>query len=340
MNFARDELETITREVLAPGKELSDLVLQAAALREFFERVTHFNIDPTRNIATGETRLDSGLAISPTLAAMCVRESFRTLAFIRGLAEAISDSLCPGRPVRVLYAGCGPFALLALPLMTVFPCEQTTFTLLDVHQECIDGALSLIDSLGISSSLDDAVCVDAAQYEIPADRKPDIIVSEAMAVCLRNEPQVAIARHLLTQAPAAKMLPRSVSVAVCMLDSAKEYVLMPSDYIGEFPAPERDRIYLGEIFELDAGNIHKWHGIADNYLPAGRIQIPGLLESRYQPCLITSIEIYGKYRLQDYDSSLTIPQPLRGRSGPLGGKILQFHYKLGANPGLAYEELS
>lgn len=337
MNSDLGELEKITREIINPEKELKDLILAAEALRDLFERWTHFRIDPERDIGTGETRLDSGLAISPTLAAMCIRELFRTPAFIRGLHEAISDAMHSGKPVHVLYAGCGPYALLAVPLMTVFPPEQVKFTLLDIHQECLDQALALIESLGLSQHINDSLCVDATCYKIPADKKPDVIVSETMSVCLHNEPQVSIARCLLSQAPDARMVPQSVSVEVCALNWSKEHVFMPSDYVGEIPTPKRDRIYLGKIFELDATNICNWHGIEGDRLPAGSVKIPTTLEPRYHPHLLTRITVYGKNRLQDYDCSLTLPKPLRGKPVFAGGETLQFHYQLGANPELKYE---
>lgn len=335
----REELKTITGEILESDKKLIDLIPQAQALREFFEGITHFSIDPLRDIATGQTRLDSGLAISPTLAAMCVREAFRTIAFIRGLAEAIEDTLRPDRPVRVLYAGCGPYALLAVPLMTVFSPEQVRFTLLDIHQESVDSVLHLIETLGFSSHIECAICADATRYEIPVSNRPDVIVSETMAVCLHNEPQVSIARQLLTQAPEARLVPQSISVGVCMLDWSKEHVLMPADHVGEIPAPKRDRIHLGRIFELDAAGIHGWKSIDGDRLPAGLVRIPDSLDNRYRPYLMTRIAVYGKNRLQDYDSSLTIPQPLAGRPTFTGGEALQFHYRLGANPELKYEVL-
>ena len=100
---------------------------------------------------------------------------------------------------------------------------------------------------------------------------------------------------------------------------------------------KRDRIHLGKIFELDAANIRSWQGIDDDHLPAGRVRIPESLDSRYRPYLMTRIEVFGESRLQDYDSSLTIPQPLYGRPVFSGGERLQFYYKLGANPGLGYE---
>lgn len=339
MIYDRDELETITRGILEPDRALCELVPQAQALREFFEGMAHFSIDPTGDTGAGQTRLDCGLAISPMFAAMCLREAFRTLAFIRGLAEAIEDAMQPERPVRVLYAGCGPYALLAVPLMTIFPPEQVKFTLLDIHQQCVDDAMSLIHSLGLSPYIDSAVCADATLYTIPATEKPDVIASETMAVCLHNEPQVSIARHLLTQAPEARMVPQSVSVEVCMLDWAKEHVLVPSDYIGEIPAPQRDRIHLGKIFELDGASIRSWQLNNSDRLPAGRVQIPESLENRYRPYLMTRIAVYGKHRLLDYDSSLTIPRALRVKPALTGGEILQFHYQLGSNPELRYEVL-
>lgn len=333
-----DELKRISSAILDPEKTLTDLIPEAQALRDLFERKARFCIDHRRDLAAGESRLDSGLAISPTLAAMCIRELFRTTAFVRGLGTAIRDALYSGRPAHVLYAGCGPYATLAVPLMAAFTREQVSFTLLDIHQESLDKALALIDSFGLSHYVDASVCADATRYRIPADEKPDVIVSETMAVCLHNEPQVSIARHLLAQAPDARMVPQSVSVEACLLDLSREHVVMPAGFDGEFPQPARDRIYLGKIFELDTANIHRWEGLAGDRLPAGRVTIPAQPESRYRPYLLTRIEVYGDARLQDYDCSLTPPQPLRGKVE--GGETLQFHYRLGNNPQLCHEAVA
>lgn len=330
-----DELSRIAGEIVALEKELGDLIPQATALRDLFERLANFRLDHERDIADGQTRLNDGLAISPTLAAMCMHELFRTLAFIRGLHEAIHDAASSHRPVRVLYAGCGPYALLAVPLMTVFSREDVVFTLLDIHPECLEKARALIDLLGLAHYLDDCICADATRYKIPADKTPDVIVSETMAVTLHNEPQVAIARHLLTQAPDALMVPQSVSVEACLLDWSREHVSMPADHVGEFPKPDRDRIYLGKIFELDAAGIRSWLDIDGDTLPAGKVKMPSPLESRYRPHLMTNIVVYGKHRLQNYDCSLTLPQRLRGKIE--AGDELQFRYRLGNHPGLVHE---
>jgi hypothetical protein len=331
-----EALAAITREILRPERELGDLIPQAQALRDLFERWTHFRIAPDRDIATGQTRLAGGLAISPTLAAMCARELFRTLAFIRGLAQAVTDAAQPGRPVRVLYAGCGPYALLAAPLMTVFSPEQVTFALLDIHQECLDSAIALIGTLGLSNHVTGSVCTDATSYRIPTDAAPDVVVSETMAVCLRNEPQVSIARNLLQQAPTARMVPQSVSVDVALLNGAKEFVLLAPDHEGDIPLAERDRIHLGTVFELSSDTIRRWEGLDGEHLPAGEVTLPLPLESRYRPHLLTRIAVYGDNHLRDYDCSLTVPQPLRCKHQFTGGETIRFLYKAGAHPELVY----
>lgn len=328
-----DELRRIAQEIVDPGKELADLIPQAEALRDLIERRANFRIDHERDIASGESRLEYGLAISPALAAMCIRELFRTPAFIRGLHDAIDDAAKPHRPVRVLYAGCGPYALLALPLMAILPRERAVFTLLDIHPECLDQARALITSFGLDHYLDDCLCEDATRYRIPEDRIPDVVVSETMAVCLRNEPQVAIARNLLTQAPAASMVPQSVSVEAHLINWSREHVVMPAGFTGEFPEPDRDRVYLGKIFELDAAGIRNWRGIEGDELPAGKIRIPAPLESKYTPYLLTNIVTYGRHRLRDYDCSLTAPQRLRGDFK--AGDEVQFRYQLGSYPQLS-----
>lgn len=338
MNDDLLKLKQITRTILNPEKQLKDLIVEAQELRDLFEGLTNFQIHPEEGIGAGETRLQSGLAISPTTAAMCIRELFRTCAFIRGLGEAIRDSMHSKQPVRVLYAGCGPYALLAVPLMTAFSKEQVVFTLLDVHRQCLDDAKKLIDSFGLSGYVDDYLCVDATSYRIPDDKKPDVIVSETMSVALHNEPQVSIARNLLSQVSSAKMVPQQISVELCLVNGAKEHVFMPADFVGEFPEPERDRIYLGNVFELSVPSIQGWDKIDGDRLPASRIKIPSPINRKYRLHFLTKITVYKQTRLDDYDCSLTMPKPLRGEIQ--GGEMLQFYYRLGNHPELRYDKVN
>lgn len=338
MNDGPERLGDIARAILDAKRRPAEMFVEAEALRDWLEARSSFRMDPEQDIAAGETWLDDGRAVSPTMAAFCLREPARTVAFIRGLGMAIRDASNrsgPGRPVRVLYAGCGPYATLAVPLMALFSPEAVRFTLLDIHGDCLEHAESLIAALGFTGHVEAYACEDATRYRIPAESRPDVIVSETMAVGLRNEPQVAIARHLLAQAPSARMVPQSVSIEACLLNGAKEHRLMPAGHVGEFPEPQRDRVSLGTLFTLDAGNIRSWEKLGGERLPAGLLTFPSTLEPRYRPHLLTRIAVYGDVCLQDYDTGLTRPLRLKGEFE--GGASLRFHYRLGTKPGLHYE---
>jgi len=335
-----ENLTRIAQDILDPMNTLADLIPHIGELRALLERHTLLKLTPEVNLGESRTMLDSGMAVSPLMAAFCAREVCRSAAFIKGAGAAVQDAAREDRPVRVLYAGCGPFALLALPLMAVFPAKQAVFTLIDIHPESLRCAQHLIDGFGFSGHVVEYVCADATCYQIPPDLIPDVIVSETMNVCLGKEPQVTIERHLLAQAPDALMVPQAISVEVCLLNPSKEHAPIDSAQPEKFVEPVRDRIYLGKIFELNAENIRQWADIAEDRLPAGSIAIPTPLLQRYQLRLLTRIVVYGQTCLQDYDSSLNLPQALPGKPMFAGGEILQFHYQLGAHPGLCYEIVS
>jgi hypothetical protein len=67
------------------------------------------------------------------------------------------------QPIHVLYAGCGPFALLALPLMTAFSKQEVVFTLIDIHPESLRCARHLIDSFGYGAHVRAYACADATK---------------------------------------------------------------------------------------------------------------------------------------------------------------------------------
>ncbi|MGK5050062.1 hypothetical protein [Janthinobacterium sp. RB2P8] len=103
----------------------------------------------------------------------------------------------------MLYAGCGPFALLALPVMALLGASDVQFAILDVHAETLAYARELIAALGLDRHVAAYICADAAAHRIPADAMPDVIVSATMNTALGKEPQVAILRNLQAQAPAS-----------------------------------------------------------------------------------------------------------------------------------------
>jgi hypothetical protein len=331
---ARATLRRLAWAITDAGRAPASLVRQSVELRELLERCAPLRPAEESDLGANQTRTAGGLAISPIKAALCAREPFRTICFIKGLAAAIAAARQPGRPVRVLYAGCGPFATLALPLMTLLDSTQAVFTLVDIHPESLVCARQMVGQLGLDASVAGFVLADATTLRLDPQALPDVIVSETMNAALRSEPQVAIFRHLAAQAPHALLVPQSVTVEACLLRMGKE---LPPPLDGPDAAPQppqRERIALGRIFTLDAAAIRSWAALPGPLLPAAAIEVPAEVPDGMQARLLTRIVTFGPHGLDDYESSLNLPQRLPGKLVLAGGEHLQFAYRLAGNPGL------
>ena len=325
-------LQALARDIVSPARERDSLFREVVDLSRMLERLSGVTPDVHVSVGANETVTAAGLAISPVKAALCAREPLRTIVFIRGLAAAIEQVRRPDRPVRVLYAGCGPLATLALPLMTLLDPEQASFTLVDIHAASLDSARALVRRLGLETHVAGYVLADACSLRLDPAALPDVIVSETMNAALRSEPQVAIMRHLATQAPQALLVPESVTVEACLLRLSKELSPPLEDGVAPRP-PQRERVELGPVFRLDADAIRAWDGM-DAELPAGVVRVPATVPAGMEPRLLTKIVCFGSHRLLDWDSSLNMPQHLPGRLVLQGGETLRFAYRIGEQPGL------
>ncbi len=157
------------------------------------------------------------------------------------------------------------------------------------------------------------------------------MLSETMNTCLEKEPQVSIALNILRQTPHAALVPYSIRVKAVLIDPYKEFQLAEP---GEerLPEPERVRVHLGTVFELNAHTVQSWLQNHFKILPGYRIQIPNPREMHLCPMLFTEIEVYDKHCLHGYNSGLTIPRPLPIDGNLNGGELLEFYYRLGDIP--------
>src|SRR6185312_12564721 len=122
-----------------------------------------------------------GSAISPLDAGRCLLDVRRTVVYLRGVYAAIQEAQqrFPGDVIHVLYAGCGPFALLCLPLLLL--AEQAVhFTLLDVHARAIESVQTIMAALRLEAANVDCLVCDATQYHAPGHRALHVVVSETM----------------------------------------------------------------------------------------------------------------------------------------------------------------
>lgn len=340
----RKRLERLSAVLLDPRRPAWQLRPEVLELVELLQALSGRSDDLTSGIDRGETVTPNGVALSPTMAVLCAADYARTVAFARGLHAAVRDVLerVADRQVRVLYAGCGPYALLTLPALAVLPVGSLSVTLLDLSEESLRSARQAYEALGLDGHVAGYVAGDAASHQIaaprhpdrqtPSDVKPDVVLLEVMQARLEKEPQVALTRHLLRQAPDAILVPQSVAVDAELVDPGREFVF-PVDAT-DGTEPERRRVPLGRVFELSKESVESWVESGDDRLPAGSIRFPDPLPSGCDPMLCTRLVVYGEHRLEDYDSGITMPLPLPIGRPFLGGERIDFHYRLGSRPGL------
>lgn len=323
----REKLDKVVEQLFFSGVhnlQLREEVLQLTSIIANSSEFTPYSHVP---IEHGETQTNAGLAVSPTMAAMCADDYMRTIMFIKGLHSAVSQKLTETseRPVKVLYVGCGPYALLAIPLMTLFSAEEVKFTLLDIHQHSTDSVLNAVTKLNLQGHIDKVVNIDAAEYEISASDKPDVVVMEIMQNCLQKEPQVLVSHHILHQAPEATLVPEDISIQLALININDDLSL---DKKADAPYQHID---LGTVFSVNKETIQRQKTL-NSHLSASCITLPKIYPKSSIPMLKTEITVFGDYVLNNYQSGLTTPRSLDSYCAAKKGDTIQFGYQLGMEP--------
>jgi predicted GNAT superfamily acetyltransferase len=318
------------RILLAGESYPGELLGATHALREEFTALSGVGDEP------GEaTALDAGVAISPGDAARCLTDFARTVTFLRGIRAAIHEARrrFAGQRIRVLYAGCGPWAPLALPLCTEFRPEQVGFILVDIHERSIEAARRLVAGLDLDAFVIDAVQADATKLRL--DEPFHVVVAEVMQQALAKEPQFAVTANLAAQLPEGGLfIPERIRVEATAADVDREFALGPSP-----DPPGRLRREVGTVMDLSAATVGGLAAAAGGGgLAAVVQQVPALDPGGiFHLMLRTHIDVFGEHRLDDYDSALTWPKILHELGQLRGGERLGFRYRTGPEPGFAVE---
>lgn len=305
-----------TRGLLDEGTELGELKRCAdqlyAGLVASSRHVESEDLsdDPSHNF-------ESGRAISPSAAAMCVKDFRRTAAFLRGIALALRETReRVSGPIEVVYAGTGPFATLLLPFLARYARAGVRFTMIDAHLESCVNVARLISELGLDAAEHHQVCADATRY---VHRRPiHVAIVETMQRALLHEPQVAVTRNLAAQLHEdGVLIPETITIDLAHTDRDRTFDVLPAN----------DR---RTVLELS-------RSICVEVPAVLRSGLTVALEPGPRPlALFTSIRTYGPHCIGWNESGLTMPLVLFAPE-LRAAAALHVRYVMGGDPGFSVE---
>ena len=263
----------------------------------------------------------TGYAVSPGEAARCIFDLSRTVKFGRGLIRAIQHQLTrnTGRPVAVLYAGCGPYALLFLLIVPYFTKEEIQFTFVDIHEASVSSAEKLLKAFGVEDHVEAITAADATTYN--PEKKFDILLSETMQNALRKEPQVAIVTHLVQFLnDNGIMVPESISVKPVFVETNIRNVLMKGESAEGFVSPAVvEHEMIGELNIATAKRVSPF--------PKKTILFdPAFLSANYCFELCTAIKVWENETLTGFDCGITLPFKIAEADTLAGKRGASFTY--------------
>lgn len=342
MITVQERLKQITLALMDPNDHYPAITEATNDLYRLFTEVSGMEAEEQQNRES--LFLSQGKAIGTTWAALCIKEILRTKRFIRGLYLGIKAARqrFPGETIRVLYAGTGPFATLAIPLTTVFTSAEVQFTFLEINPGSTGLLKKVINTFGIQAYVNEIIETDALSYRMDREKPHHVVITETMQNALQKEPQVGITRNLVPQMePKAIFIPENIVIEAVLLDPRKNRDRMMGDDISG-----RDcyRV-LGKVFEVNRETmaIDEQSGshIQDEFhFPEVEIEIPAEIASGYrQLCLCTRIDVFAGERLDYWQCSLTLPKLIMDlEQHKPRVKRMGFQYVTGKNPGFRWRE--
>ena len=288
-----------------------------------------------------DTGLETGKAISPFSAAICVREYRRTAVFLQAMQAAIkaAQERHPGEIIHVVEAGCGPLAPLAFAMAAHFPVDQVSFTLLDLHPASLAGARRVAEELGLTRSVRAYLEADVTKMRFPEAERPHVIACEVLLRALTREPQVAATLNLAPQLRAdGFFLPECIDVDAVLFDSDEYF--RPAMTPEEFDARRATGVKeLGNVFSLEAASLDKLKHRGERSLEAATISVPPFGAGNWEFQLFTRIRVFREHVLNDFESSLNMSQPVRLPKQIIeNGGEARFVYEMSSDPGLTLVE--
>jgi hypothetical protein len=333
--MSKEQLQNIGRQIVH-AKTVDEELASAKLYSDF---LSSFSIHPDETLQKNfntEIKLEGGFALSPLHAVRCVKEYTRTARFIRGTWLAINELInrFPGQKINILYAGCGPYATILLPLLPLLREDQIDITLLDIHEYSTTSASHIISELGLEAYISKVILGDAITYQHPPAFPLHLVVTETMYRALLREPQTSITANLAPQLiKNGILIPEEISVDLVYSFFAYEPVLNPD--VDERPNQVDPEIVSNRIKQDTLFSMNKEDNFSELYhqsLPfeTGWIKPPQQFENCPDICLFTTVSVFDGIKLELAESTITNPycvHSLFNLSGDDSCFKLSYHFK-------------
>jgi len=334
--------------------ETSSRVRQHQALDDFAQLcddMTGIQAEPTFDAWAEDTFLEHGVAINSQAAAQCIKDYQRSIVFIRGVYAALTSlkpEISTQTPIRILYAGCGPFATLLLPVLVKFEPTDLDVRLLDIHQISLDSVHDLIANFELEAYQIETILADACTYRSPEKRH--LIIAETMQKSLEQEPQFAVTANLSPQLePGGVFIPEKIEVSLCLakLKNEQQTFNRLHHLDSESLLANKQRVLLGTLLRLEPERAAEQldsaaynHESSKLELAAVSIHIPELAAlQNFDALLLTHIQVFGQHQLSDYECDLTLPQKCLGVLPLIANSHYAVRYQLGQYPKFDFKRL-
>jgi hypothetical protein len=300
----QQELAIIVQSIIE-SNTISDHTKCAKRLSDFYTRLSTI-----QHSLANEVSVKGGIALSSSGAADCVDDYLRTIYFIKGIYKALTILTAdfPERRINILYAGCGPYATLILPLLPLFSKERINAILLDINAASIASVGQLLKVTGLDEYALQLIETDAITYIKPKDFTIDLAISETMHYALTREPQVAIVKNIVKQLPAHGILiPEEIRIDLAY--TFFDYEPSLKNAINEVKGynemqPYVHHVFVDRLFTIskELSSISHDSKFESNFynLPENFTEIPDV-------CIFTEIKVFDDIELKTAESYITNP---------------------------------
>ncbi len=339
MKDSRDlisNLRSINNVLLSEQLDYSELKQAIEHYKRLLKEIS--NLDFDRPEARSNIHLDSGKAIGPEWAAMCVDDIMRTKCFISGVDKAIQSLRLKTQkePVHILYCGPGPFATLVLPLITKYTPQELRFEFIEINPQSVSSLKHIFETLNCNDYILGIHQEDAAKFKY--DKRPDIdiLLIECLQHALAREPQVAITYNLLPQLKRdAILIPEQINLHLCLINTRLQQEIMLGNEVNSSTSYFKN---IDPIFTLSKKEVVFYPSnidLSNHQFPLKETILSNEdIESYNLIAISTELNVFEDCRLLINESGLTIPKILdyQTKEKPIARVLSQ--YILSNEPGM------